>query len=135
MSSSTSAATYAALFAALDAQLGFDVNYVSSLQMQAAGSAATADDACYCGYIDPPPRNCNDTQCNPCEAKKANEKVRRDASMTAEVEAQLALPDGHPKRIFSDAEIRDLAGTHCDSRGFHRTLLQALRKRLGLYGK
>ena len=87
---------------------------------------------CFCGYLDPPPRNLNDTLCNPCEARKDVAAKKDAAEMEALVAAQLSLPDTDPARIFTDAELRDTARVHCDKRGFNRLLLRAMRKRLGI---
>ncbi len=90
------------------------------------------DNDCYCGYMDPPPLNLNDRLCNPCEARRAI-KVKKDAEeLEFYVGVQLALPDGDPKRLFTDAELRDVANVHCDKYGFSRVLLRAMRKRLGI---
>ena len=74
-----------------------------------------------------------DGLCIPCETREKAEKKRADAELRALVEQQLSLPDGHSSRIFTDAEIRDVRATHCDKQGFNRVLLQALRKRLGMF--
>ena len=80
------------------------------------------DTECYCGYIDPgfP----GDPKCNPCEAR---EKLKREA-LAAVAAAQLALPDGSPERVFTDAQIRDVANVHCDAAGGNRLLLRELRR-------
>jgi hypothetical protein len=82
------------------------------------------DDNCYCGDIDPgfP----GDPKCVNCMTK---EKLKREA-LAATAAAQLALPDGHPERIFTDAEIRDVANVHCDAAGRNRLLLRELRRRM-----
>jgi len=87
---------------------------------------------CVCGYIDPPPRNLNDRLCNPCEARKAIKAKKEAEELDARIDAQLALPDNDPKRLFTDAELRDVANVHCDKYGFSRVLLRAMRKKLGI---
>jgi hypothetical protein len=87
---------------------------------------------CFCGYIEPPPRNLSDRLCDSCEARKAI-KAKKDAEeLDARVTEQLALPEGDPNRLFTDAELRDTANVHCDKRGFSRVLLRAIRNRLGI---
>ncbi len=87
---------------------------------------------CYCGYIEPPPRNLNDSLCDSCEARKAI-KIKKDAEeLEFYVNTQLSLPDNDPKRLFTDAELRDVANVHCDKYVFRRVLLRDLRKRLGI---
>ena len=90
------------------------------------------DFACVCGYIDPPPRNLSDRLCDPCEARRES-KIKKEAEeLEAQVTAQFALPDTDPTRIFTEAELRDVANIHCDKRGFNRILLRAMRKRLNI---
>lgn len=118
------AAAYATLSAAFDAVMALDIEHVSSIQMQA--TAAEDDTTCYCCYIDPGfPGN---PKCVNCEKREKAEKDK----LRAFAEKQLALPEGDPTRIFSEAEIRDVARTHCDKRGMNRLLLRELRKLIGL---
>jgi hypothetical protein len=116
-----SAYDYATLSAAFDAVMALDIEHVSSIQVQAED-----DTTCYCCYIDPGfPGN---PKCVNCEKREKAEKDK----LRAFAEKQLALPEGDPTRIFSNAEIRDLNGTHCDKRGMSRLLLRELRKLMGL---
>lgn len=89
-----------------------------------------SDTECYCQYIDPgfP----GDPKCVNCEAKEQAKKERMAAEVAAAAVMQLALPCGDPARIFTDAEIRDVEGTHCDKNGRNRLLLRELRRSLGL---
>ena len=87
---------------------------------------------CFCGYIEPPPRNLSDRLCESCEARKAIKAKKEAEELEFYVNTQLALPDGDPKRLFTDAELRDVANVHCDKYGFSRVLLRAMRKRLGI---
>ena len=125
------APNYVELFAALDRFLAIDTQYESTLQMQAtAATSVESDDSCYCGYIDPgfP----GDPKCVNCEKKEQVKKKRLAADLAASAEKEMALPEGHPERIFTDAEIRDVAHVHCDKRGLSRLLLREIRKRMGI---
>ena len=72
---------------------------------------ATLD--CYCHYIDPgfP----GDPKCTLCEEKEKPKREARAAELAAAAAAQLALPDGHPERVFTDGQIRDVENGYCDS--------------------
>lgn len=89
-----------------------------------------ADLDCYCHYIDPgfP----GDPVCVNCEEKVAAASAAAAAAVAAAATAQLALPDGHPERVFTEAQIRDVKCDYCDKKGTGRLLLRELRRRLGL---
>lgn len=87
---------------------------------------------CFCGYIDPPPRNLNDHLCDPCEARKVIQAKKDAEELEAYVDIQLALSKDDPKRLFTLAELHDVANIHCDKNGYSRILLRAMRKRLGI---
>ncbi len=87
---------------------------------------------CVCGYIDPPPRNLSDQLCDPCEARRALQFKKEKDEMDVYITTQITLPESDPKRIFTDAELRDVKNVQCDSQGFNRTLLRDIRKRLGI---
>lgn len=85
-----------------------------------------------CMYFD---ESCPVNICYACEEEKkqkaAQEKVDKQRDLLNE---QINLPDGHPKKIFSDAEIWNPRAVQADKNGRNRILLRDLRAALGVVG-
>jgi hypothetical protein len=97
-----------------------EVRRVFALDNEVSRLEKEVTDECFCAYLDPGFPGPN--MCNPClkRATLAATRQKRDAAF------QLALPDGHPSRVFSNAEIADRA-VQADSEGYNRVLLRGIR--------
>lgn len=74
-----------------------------------------------CQYFDD---GCPNNICYACEA----EKRQREKAAMATAHHQLSLPDGHPQKVFTEAEIRDTTNVYANKKLFGRLLLRNLRR-------